>query len=187
MLELALNGAKILQARSVSYAMNHHVKIRVASSFIESVGTLVSSQKSTPGKIVGISVSDNLVTLKIHRSVCDEIIPQIKENFIRIIAQEDTNNCRFITVNQQDLRPIYQIIQKIDASIPCDFSNSQYSNISIVGLGIGDNPEIIEATHKALGGFSIQAINRLQNSINIIVDRRAEPEILDILHKTFIR
>src|SRR3546814_1548872 len=41
MLEMASQGAKVLQTRSVEMAMKHHVRIQVRSSFEESHGTLV--------------------------------------------------------------------------------------------------------------------------------------------------
>src|SRR3546814_17256374 len=41
MLEMASQGAKVLQTRSVEMAMKHHVRIQVRSSFEESPGTIV--------------------------------------------------------------------------------------------------------------------------------------------------
>ncbi|MPY71284.1 MAG: aspartate kinase, partial [Alphaproteobacteria bacterium] len=41
MLEMASQGAKVLQTRSVEMAMNHHVRVQVLSSFSDAPGTLV--------------------------------------------------------------------------------------------------------------------------------------------------
>src|SRR3546814_11313940 len=41
MLELASQGAKVLQTRSVEMAMKHRVRVQVLSSFEETPGTLV--------------------------------------------------------------------------------------------------------------------------------------------------
>src|SRR3546814_12096869 len=41
MLEMASQGAKVLQTRSVEMAMKHHVRIQVLSSFENTPGTLV--------------------------------------------------------------------------------------------------------------------------------------------------
>src|SRR6202008_3243778 len=41
MLEMASQGAKVLQTRSVAMAMNHRVRLQVLSSFADTPGTLV--------------------------------------------------------------------------------------------------------------------------------------------------
>src|SRR5262249_58089460 len=41
MLEMASQGAKVLQTRSVALAMNHRVRLQVLSSFTDAPGTLV--------------------------------------------------------------------------------------------------------------------------------------------------
>ena len=41
MLEMASQGAKVLQTRSVEMAMNHRVRVQVLSSFVDAPGTLV--------------------------------------------------------------------------------------------------------------------------------------------------
>jgi aspartate kinase len=41
MLEMASQGAKVLQTRSVEMAMNHSVRVQVLSSFVDAPGTLV--------------------------------------------------------------------------------------------------------------------------------------------------
>ena len=54
MFELASQGAKVLQARSVELAMKHKVKLRVLSSFSESEGTTVVEERD---KVEGTLVS----------------------------------------------------------------------------------------------------------------------------------
>src|SRR5258708_14303912 len=39
MLEMASQGSKVLQTRSVELAMNHHVRVQVLSSFDEALGS----------------------------------------------------------------------------------------------------------------------------------------------------
>ena len=51
MLEMASQGAKVLQTRSVEIAMKHRVRVQVRSSFDDTPGTLVVDEagESTPG------------------------------------------------------------------------------------------------------------------------------------------
>src|SRR5215467_14402263 len=59
MLEMASQGAKVLQTRSVEIAMNHRVRVQVLSSFIDGPGTLVVDEDEIVEKQVvsGIAYS----------------------------------------------------------------------------------------------------------------------------------
>ena len=59
MLELASQGAKVLQTRSVEMAMNHRVRVQVLSSFVDRPGTLVVDEDEIVEKQVvsGIAYS----------------------------------------------------------------------------------------------------------------------------------
>ena len=62
MLELASQGAKVLQTRSVALAMNHNVKLQVLSSFENKTGTFIINerQKSMEETIIsGITYTSN--------------------------------------------------------------------------------------------------------------------------------
>ena len=52
MLEMASLGAKVLQARSVEYAANYNVPVRVCSSFTDNPGTMVVKEDATMEKVV---------------------------------------------------------------------------------------------------------------------------------------
>ncbi len=58
MLEMASSGAKVLQEQSVAYAMKNNVLIRIASSFSDDDGTIVSDKFSTEtsSDIIGITI-----------------------------------------------------------------------------------------------------------------------------------
>ncbi|MEZ4566749.1 MAG: hypothetical protein R2860_07205 [Desulfobacterales bacterium] len=52
MLEMASLGAKVLQIRSVEFAMKYNVPIHVRSSFNEEVGTMVVNEDANMEKVV---------------------------------------------------------------------------------------------------------------------------------------
>lgn len=187
MLELSLNGAKVLQARSVDYAMKNNVKIHAVSSFVNTAGTIVSGSKSLNKQIVGIGISENLISFKISPEKYALLLSEMEKNFIRIILKENYKSDYIITINQQDLRVISQILQKINGKqFHCNFYNSPYINISLVGLNIGQDSEILNIVYKVLFGLTINSIICLENSINITLNKQYEFEALRILHNTFI-
>ena len=59
MLEMASLGAKVLQTRSVEFAMKHDVPIHVLSSFKEVSGTYVIKEESSMEKVLVTSVAYN--------------------------------------------------------------------------------------------------------------------------------
>src|SRR5438874_3059023 len=69
MLEMASQGAKVLQTRSVEMAMNHRVRLQVLSSFSDSPGTLVVDEDEIVEKRVvsGIAYSRDEAKITVQR------------------------------------------------------------------------------------------------------------------------
>lgn len=64
MLEFTYSGAKVLQSRSVEFAMKNNVLVNVASSFAQNKGTLIG--KFISQEVVGIGFNDHLVKIKVN-------------------------------------------------------------------------------------------------------------------------
>src|SRR5205814_8579443 len=69
MLEMASQGAKVLQTRSVEMAMNHRVRVQVLSSFADKPGTLVVDEDEIVEKEVvsGIAYSRDEAKITLTR------------------------------------------------------------------------------------------------------------------------
>src|SRR5712664_2510434 len=69
MLEMASQGAKVLQTRSVEMAMNHSVRVQVLSSFTDAPGTLVVDEDEIVEKQVvsGIAYSRDEAKITVQR------------------------------------------------------------------------------------------------------------------------
>src|ERR1700724_4047769 len=69
MLEMASQGAKVLQTRSVERAMNHRVRVQVLSSFSDAPGTLVVDEDEIVEKRVvsGIAYSRDEAKITVER------------------------------------------------------------------------------------------------------------------------
>ncbi|MDR1551073.1 MAG: aspartate kinase [Holosporaceae bacterium] len=64
MLEMAAQGAKILQEQSVAYAMKSSVTVRVASCFVDGSGTLISG-KASSRDFCGLAITPSLSQLRV--------------------------------------------------------------------------------------------------------------------------
>src|SRR4029077_10544029 len=69
MLEMASQGARVLQTRSVEMAMNHQVRLQVLSSFTDAPGTLVVDEDEIVEKRVvsGIAYSRDEAKITVQR------------------------------------------------------------------------------------------------------------------------
>src|ERR1700751_1587855 len=80
MLEMASQGAKVLQTRSVEMAMNHSVRVQVLSSFSDEPGTLVVDEDEIVEKQVGTGIAYSRDEAKITLQRVDDrpgVAPEI--------------------------------------------------------------------------------------------------------------
>lgn len=187
MLEFSLNGAKVLQGKAIDYAMKHNVKIRAASSFINSHGTLVSANKSMDRDIIGICSSSSLVNFNVSCSKIEKIVDTLNDNFIRVIQQYMSDGECVVTINHCDIRNACQVLEPLfGRKYRFVFQNSELCNVSLVGLGIGDNRDIENIVKVSLRGIKIFNITCLRDSINITVRQADELAVLTTLHNMFV-
>ena len=90
MMEMASQGSKVLQIRSVELAMNHEIPIRVRSTFSDDPGTLVRAEDDRIEKLVVRGVSHNTNEAKLTlRQVPDQ--PGIAAQIFSRLAKASIN------------------------------------------------------------------------------------------------
>lgn len=187
MLEFSLNGAKVLQAKSVDYAMNNGVVVRAASSFICTNGTVVSENVSDTRQIIGICSNSNLVSFEIPESSLQKVQSAFVENLIRIIEIERKNGLATLTVNHGDVRNVCQVLACVlGKRYRVSFRSSEFCNISVVGLGVGKNMDVYNVITTALSNVSVYNIFCFNNSVNVTVEKKDEMVVLSMLHNLLI-
>lgn len=139
MLEFTYNGAKVLQSRSVEFAMKHNVLINVSSSFAQNKGTIIG--KFLSKEIVGIGFNDHLVKLKItpkNEKHMNSLLDFLNKNLIKFdIYSQDSGKYVFV-LNEWDARTVMEslkhssIVQSVEY-IPQD--GDWLSKITIIGSG----------------------------------------------------
>jgi aspartate kinase len=186
MLEMAAQGAKILQEQSVDYAMKKKVTIRVASSFIDNGGTIIS--ENAPKKdFRGLAVTPSLSQIRIsHSADSDRVISFLEKRFVRTDVFKNG-----------DLNKIDILIDKKKTAIAlnalknCEFIKGarqvvvrrQFSRISAVGSSISAETGKTLAEFLRAEKIEVFKFSATDYRTNLIVSGDKLLESVALLHK----
>ncbi len=203
MLELASQGAKVLQTRSVALAMNHNVKLQVLSSFENKIGTFIISerQKSMEETIIsGITYTSNEAKITLF-NVTDKpgqaamIFGALANQEINVdmIVQTSTKDGEAtditFTVLKSDLLITKEIIENLKNTIK--FKNmvedSKVSKVSVVGSGMRTKPGVAKTMFKTLAdnNINIQVISTSEIKISVLISSDYTELAVRTLHDAF--
>lgn len=203
MLELASLGAKVLHNRCVEIGKKYNIPIYVKSTFEkESRGTLVTSNECMENLCIrGVAKEDNIarVTLigkanKIGRIY--KVFSLLADNNINvdIIVQafgEHISKDISFTVKENDLEETLEILH--DYSDEFDIreikSSSGMSKVSIVGIGIANNPGVAATMFEVLyeNNINMHMISTSEIKISVLVNSNVAETALNAIHKRFIQ
>ena len=188
MLEMASQGAKVLQKQSVLYAMEKKVVVHVASSFIKAPGTIISP--TAPQKrFCGMAVTPALSQIQI--SFKDSI--QKYDNVIQNLLAKHFIQCDFV----ENRGKVNVMLDKRYASIALSlirnsscisdarykFSRKPLSKISVVGADLNTNVGqnfIAELKKHKIDSF-VGTVTL--HKINLIVATEQLLDAISVLHK----
>jgi aspartate kinase len=202
MLELASQGAKVLQTRSVALAMKYKVFLRVLSSFNDLPGTLITQEGSNMEKSEISGIAHSLNEAKITLSgVPDkpgqaaEIFGALAENSINVdmIVQSSSINHGStditFTIPETDLLIAEKVIKKIHENI--DFkkftSETNVVKISVVGNAMRSQSGIAKTMFQTLAKnhINIQVISTSEIKISVLISSEYYELAMRSLHLAF--
>ena len=201
MLEMAGQGAKVVQIRAVEFANKYNVPIRVLSSFEEGEGTLISLKEENMENalISGIAFQKDLTKFTLH-SVSDkpgiayEILNPVNDQEIGVdvIVQNISVNGKTdftFTVDSEDEEEVKKILEDERADI--EYEDLEVDNniakVSIVGAGIRSNAGIASKAFKALAAenINIQIISTSEIKLTLVIEEKYLELAVRTLHKAF--
>jgi aspartate kinase len=186
MLELASQGAKILQEQSVDYAMKKNVVIRVVSSFIQSKGTIISKQ-IPPKKIRGLAVTPSLSQIRIsHHADHGRIVDLLEKHFIKAeIFKNAENGKTEVLLNKKKTTAAMSILKHCDfvKNVRHIIIRKQFSLISIIGSFISTETCRLLVCALEAGRIETFGISQAAYRVNIIVSSDKLFESIAVLHK----
>ena len=203
MLELASQGAKVLQTRSVELAMRKNTKLSVRSSLQpKKNGTVITDEKSLlENKTVsGITYTKDEAKITLSRvldkpGVSSKIFgPLAKGNInVDMILQNISQDGKFanlsFTLPRGDLEKALKILKKDKSKIGYKkiISSDNISKISVVGVGMRSHAGVAQTLFDTLGKnkINIQVITTSEIKISILIDEKHTDLAVQKLHQAF--
>ena len=201
MLELASQGAKVLQTRSVEFAGKYRVPLRVLSSFEDGPGTLITHEVSDMEQplIAGIAYNRDEAKVTIRGvpdqpGVASRIFGPISAAHLNIdmiiqnVAQDGTTDLTF-TVNRneygQAMKLLNEIAQELNARDVV--GDDTLAKIAIVGVGMRSHSGVAAKMFDTLAaeGINIELISTSEIKISVGVNDKYLELAVRALHKAF--
>ena len=202
MLEMASQGSKILQIRSVEFAGKYNVPLRVMSSFEKGPGTLISLEEDDQMEkavVSGIAFNRDEAKLTIRGipdqpGVAYKVLGAISDANIEIdvivqnVAKDNSASITF-TVHRNDLLAAKKLLAKIadDLGAKEVEADNGIVKISIVGVGMRSHAGVAAKMFKVLAdeGINIQLITTSEIKITVVVEERYLELAVRSLHSAF--
>jgi len=204
MLELASQGSKVLQIRSVEFAGKYKVKLRVLSSFEEEGdGTLITFEEEDnmeqpiisgiafnrdEAKITVLGVPDKPgIAYQILGPIADANIDV--DMIIQNTGADGATDFTF-TVHKNEMNKALAILNdKVQVHIGAReiSGDDKIAKVSVVGVGMRSHVGIASQMFRTLAeeGINIQMISTSEIKIAVVVDEKYLELAVRVLHKAF--
>jgi len=202
MLELASQGAKVLQTRSVALAMKYNVNLRVLSSFANVPGTLIAEERGNMEKSEISGIAHSLNEAKITLSDIPDQPGQAANIFgaladfsinVDMIVQSSSINHGStditFTIPETDLLMAEKVIKKIKGNIGFKKFTSETNvvKISIIGNAMRSQSGIAKTMFQTLAKnhINIQVISTSEIKISVLISSEYYELAMRSLHLAF--
>ena len=202
MLEMASQGARVLQTRSVSMAMNHQVRVQVLSSFSNSPGTLVVDEDEVMEKQVvsGIAYSRDeakitLVRVADRPGVAAAIFGPLADANINVdiivqsVSEDGQSTDVTFTVKEADFDRAMGVVEAAREDVAFDrlVSDSNVAKVSVIGVGMRSHAGVAQRMFSALAekGINIHAISTSEIKVSVLISEEYTELALRSLHTAY--
>jgi aspartate kinase len=201
MLEMASQGARVLQTRSVEMAMNHRVRLQVLSSFSDSPGTLVVDEDEIVEQRVvsGIAYSRDEAKITVQRvadrpGVAAAIFGPLADRSINVdmIVQnisEDGKTDLTFTVARSDLDRAVAVLDECKQVVGFHAlkPDSNVVKISVIGVGMRSHAGVAKLMFQTLAdrGINIQVISTSEIKVSVLIAAEYTELALRALHTAY--
>lgn len=202
MLELASQGAKVLQTRSVAMAMQFGVRVQVLSSFEDKPGTLVVDEDEIveqqvvtgiayspdEAKITLVNVPDRPgVAATIFGSLADAAInvDMIVQNVGQNVAATDMT----FTVGKTDVDRTASVLAGLRSDLQYSeiVTDPNVCKVSVVGVGMRSQPGVAKTMFQTLADkrINIQVISTSEIKVSVLIAAEYTELAVRALHTAF--
>ncbi len=202
MLEMASQGARVLQTRSVELAMNHRVRLQVLSSFSDSPGTLVVDEDEiVETRVVsGIAYSRDEAKITVQRvadrpGVAAAIFGPLADNAINVdmivqnVSEDGKTTDLTFTVARSDLDRAVAVLEGCRAQLGFTAlkPDSNVVKISVIGVGMRSHAGVAKQMFQTLAdkGINIQVISTSEIKVSVLIAAEYTELALRALHTAY--
>ena len=202
MIEMASLGAKVLQTRSVRFAMRYGVKLHVRSSFKQDEGTwVVPEEEIMEGLFVsGVTYNRDEAKIRVrgvkdHPGAASAIFTPLSEAgivvdmIIQNLSQDGTTDMTF-TVARGDYARAVELVERIAGSIGAEGvdGDEDIAKVSVVGLGMKDHAGVASRMFQVLAeeGINIQLISTSEIKVSVVIGEEGTERAVRALHAAFL-
>ncbi|MDR3614658.1 MAG: aspartate kinase [Candidatus Obscuribacterales bacterium] len=207
MLELAKNGAQVLNDRSVQIAMEHQVKVRVRSTFLPNdTGTLVTNHASQINAFTSIATvtKKNCIKVQLSAANCKRLqdkraLRHERTEWKRILLRllfnagisvepgSSLKNCPnefSFSLGQNDTQKAIAVLKQAMPSMTNDLIvvEEDLAKVSVVGGRLDSAFEVDAILGLTKAGVPISIVTRAKNRLSIFVPEEYKHQALGILH-----
>jgi aspartate kinase len=202
MLELASLGAKVLQTRSVEFAMKYDVPVVVRSSFNDHPGTLVTKEDEEMEKVVvsGVAYDKNQakitvlavpdkpgIAAKLFKGIADANI--VVDMIVQNVSSDGKATDISFTVHKTDAKKAVKLTGEIAKELGADgvTSREDIAKISIVGVGMRTHSGVAARMFETLAAhrINIMMISTSEIKVSCIIGAKYTELAVRVLHDAF--
>ena len=202
MLELASLGAKVLQTRSVEFAMKYEVPILVRSSFNNNPGTLVIKEDKDMEKVVvsGVAYDKNQAKITVlnvpdQPGIAARLFNRVAEAnlvvdiIVQNVSSDGLSADISFTVPKTESKKALAITEEIakDLNAKGVLMRDDLAKISIVGVGMRTHSGVAAEMFDALAkhGVNILAISTSEIKVSCLINAKYTELAVRVLHERF--
>jgi len=202
MLEMASQGAKVLQTRSVEMAMKHRVPLQVVSSFSDLSGTfVVDEEKIVEQEILsGVTYSREeakvtLVNVADKPGIAAALFGPLAQASINVdmivqnVSADGKSTDITFTVPRKDLKTALSVIDDASATLNCDRveSDAYVAKVSVIGMGMRSHTGVASKMFNVLAekNINIQVISTSEIKISVLISEDYTELAVRALHTAY--
>lgn len=202
MLEMASLGAKVLQIRSVEFAMKYNVPVHVRSSFNEEEGTMVVNEDVNMEKVVVSSVTHNknvarITLLKVpdEPGIASRILSPVADAgiIVDIIIQNTRSGSNLtdltFTVAKTDYKAAMKISEQTAKEIQAEkvMGDENIAKVSVIGVGMRSHSGVAAKMFATLAkeNINILMISTSEIRISCVIEEKYTELAVRALHTAF--
>ncbi|HEC96817.1 MAG TPA: aspartate kinase [Nitrospirae bacterium] len=202
MIELASLGAKVLQTRSVEFAMKYNVPLVVRSSFTDKPGTLMVREDKDMEKVLvsGVAYDKNQskitilgvpdkpgIAARLFKSIADADI--VVDIIVQNVSSDGKSTDISFTVPRPDVQKAVRITEDVVQNLNAKgiSVDNNIAKVSIVGVGMKTHSGVAAKMFETFAeqGINIKMISTSEIKVSCVIDSKYTELAVRVLHDAF--